>query len=130
MPPAQVVTRHILDKIPKCKSRWLQTQVDNYVDKEWRGQVSGALQKCIDRYDDFAGGYVVEYHQKVYGADAYARQWTSCGMQRLYTPFRGILAKAMELTDWDIVNFHPALLVQLCGQYSVSFPLPIDYVAN
>ncbi len=63
--------------------RWLQTQVDKYVDKEWRVQVSGALKKCIDRYDDSTGGYIVKYNQKVYGTDAYARHWASCGMQRL-----------------------------------------------
>jgi hypothetical protein len=90
---------------------WLQTQVPKYVDEEWRGQVSGALTKCIDRYDDSTGGYVVEYYQKVYGGDAYARQWASCGMQSLYAPFMGILAEAMELTDWETVNCHLALIM-------------------
>jgi len=65
----------------------LQTQVDKYVDKEGRGHVSGAFKKCIDRYDDSAGMYIVEYNEKVYGADAYARKWASCGMQRLYAMF-------------------------------------------
>ncbi len=99
MLPAQVETRQTFEKIPKCKLHWVQIQVDMYVVKEWRGQVSGALKKCIDRYDDSAGGYIVEYHPKVYGTDAYARQWASYGMQRVYSPFRGALAKAMELTD-------------------------------
>jgi len=51
-------------------------------------------------------------------------------MQRLYRSFRGTLAKTMELTDWDMVNCHPALLVQLCGQYSVSCPLLTDYITR
>jgi len=108
----------------------LQTQVDKCIYKEWRAHVSGALNKCNDNYDDSAGGYIVGYHQKMYGADAYARQWASCGMQRLYAPFRGILAKDMELTDWNIVNSHPVLLAQLCGQYSLSCSLLTDYVPN
>ena len=124
--PAQVVTRQILEKIPKCKLHWLQTQVPKYVDEKWRGQVSGALNKCIDNYDDSAGGYLVEYHQKVYGADAYARQWASCGMQRLYGPFRGILAKAMELTDWDMVNcsgFARAIVRAVFSELSIAHRL-------
>ena len=72
--PVQVVTRQLFERIPKCKLNWMQIQVTKYVDEEWRAQVSGALNKCIDNYDDSAGGYIVEFHQKLYGADAYARQ--------------------------------------------------------
>ena len=71
--PAQVVTRRLIEKIPKCTLLWLKNQVPTYVDEDWRAQVTGALNKCIDAYDDNADGYVVEYHQKVYGEEALAR---------------------------------------------------------
>jgi hypothetical protein len=51
-------------------------------------------------------------------------------MKRVYAPLRGVLAKALDLTDWDIVNSHPALLVQLCWQYSLSYLLLTDYVTR
>ena len=58
--PAQVVNRQIFGRIPKCQLNWLQTQVPKYVYEECRAQVSGALNKCIDTYDNSAGGYIVE----------------------------------------------------------------------
>ncbi len=74
--------------------------------------------------------YVAEYHQKVYGADTAGREWASSGMQRLYAPFMVIIARDMELTDEDIVNYHTALLAQLCNPYSVSCLMLTDNVAN
>ena len=128
--PEKGVTRQTLEKIPKCKLQWLQTQVQKYVDDEWRARFPALSKNAMTVTMILPVGHLVEYHQKVYGADAIARQFASCGMQRLYAPFRGILAKAMELTDWDIVKCHPALLVQLCGQYSVSCPFLTDYVTR
>ena len=91
---------------------------------------TGALNECIDAHDDNANGYVVEYHNKVYGEEALSRQWASCGMQGVYKPFRADIAKAMTLTDWDIVNCHPSLLMQMCALHDIKCVLLTDYMSN
>ena len=123
------MTREIIEKFPKCKLHWLHNHVSAYVYEEWLAKASCAQKKCIHRYDDF--GDVVDYHQKVYGADVYARQWTSCGMQRMHASSRAIIAKGMGLTDWYMVNCHPTLfVVQLCERYSVSCSLLTDCIID
>ena len=128
--PSQVVTLRRLETFPKRTLQWLMTIVELHVDEAWRPQVAGALERCIEAYDDSAGGYVVEYHKKIYGGEAIGRQWASCGMQRLYAPFRGAMAKHMRLRDWDMVNAHPTFLVQICGRLGISCKLLADYVEN
>ena len=117
--PAQVVTRRVIEKIPKCPLLWLKNLMPTHVDETWRAQVTGVLNKCIDAYDDIADGYIMEYHQKVYGEEALARQWASCGMQHLYRAFRAVVAKTMSFTDWDIVNCHSSLLMQMCPLHNI-----------
>ena len=81
--------------------------MNNYVDDTWRPNVAGALRRCIEAYNDDQGGYTVEYRQISYGGKAMGRLWASCGMKRLYKPFRGVIANLMGLVDWDMRNAHP-----------------------
>ncbi len=119
-----------VERIQKCQLGWLKAHVENYTDEGWHAQVSAAIQRCIDAYDDVEEGYIVEYHRKVFGGNAAGRQFASCGMQSLYKPFRAAIARASQLTDWDIKNCHPTLLLQLCERLGVPCKLLKKYVAE
>ncbi len=89
-----------------------------------------AIQQCIDAYDDVDEGYVVEYHRKVFGGNAAVRQFASCGMQCVYKPFRAAIARASQLTDWDIRSCRPTLLLQLCEHLDVPCKMLKKYLDN
>jgi hypothetical protein len=85
--PAPALTR--VEMVNKTQLQWLLTHANTYVDDTWRPQVTGALHRYIEAYDDDKGGYTVEYRQKRYDRKAMGRLCASCGMQSLYKPFRG-----------------------------------------
>ncbi len=91
---SKIVTMRRVERIKKCQLGWLKAHVENYTDKGWHAQVTAAIQRCIDAYDDVEEGYVVEYHRKVIGGSAAGRQFALCGMQSLYKPFRAAIARA------------------------------------
>ena len=51
-------------------------------------------------------------------------------MQPLYKPFRAAIARTLQLTDWDIRNCHPTLLLQLCEHLDVPCKMLKKYVAD
>ena len=51
-------------------------------------------------------------------------------MQSLYKPVRAVIARASQLTDWDIRNCHPTLLLQLCEHLGVPCKMLEKYVAD
>ena len=63
---------------------------------------------------------VVEYHCKVFGGNPAGRHFASCGIQSLYKSFRAAVSGASQLTDWDIRNCHPTLLLQLFEHLNIS----------
>jgi hypothetical protein len=110
-----------IEKFPLIKLYWLIEQV-NFVyagDKDKIPQVKAALKKCVKAYDGTLGGYYVEYSKKEYEEGPIGRRYASCGMQSMPRAFRAIIAKSMKLTDWDMVNSQPTLLVQLCAVYGI-----------
>ena len=127
---SKLVTMRRVEHIKKCQLGWLKARVDFYADEASRPQVAAAIQRCIDAYDDEEEGYVVEYHRKVFGGSPAGRQFASCGMQSLYKPFRAAIARASQLTDWDIKNCHPTLLLQLCEHLGVPCNMLKKYVSD
>lgn len=118
-----------IEQIGRVHLRWLRSKVPEVNDEDWVAQGYAAIDRCLENYSDADGGYLVEYHQKIYGRPI-GRYWASCGMQRLYAPFRAVIARAMGLTDWDMVNCHPHLLLQLCDKHDLECDLLRDYVSN
>ncbi len=49
-----------ITRVDKTQPQWLLTQLNTYADDTWRPQVTGALHRCIDAYDDDQCGYTVE----------------------------------------------------------------------
>ena len=82
-----IITR--VELVNKTQLQRLLTQVNSYVDDTWCRQVTGAIRRCIDAYDDDQGGYSVEYRQKAYDGKAMGPLWASHIMQCLYKLFRG-----------------------------------------
>jgi hypothetical protein len=119
-----------VERIRKCQLGRLKAHLENYTDEGWHAQVTAAIQRCIDAYDDVKEGYVVEYHRKVFGRNVAGRQFASCGMQSLYKPFRAVIASASQLNGWDIKNCHPTLILQLCEYLGVPCNMLKKYVAD
>ncbi len=69
--PAPALT--CVELVNKTQLQWLLTHVSAFLDDMWRPQVTGALHRCIDHYDDNQGGYTVEYRQKSHGGKAMGR---------------------------------------------------------
>ncbi len=61
-----MVTMCRVEKIQICKLEWLKAHVEDFADEGWYAHVATSIQRCIDAYDNAEGGYVVEYHRKVF----------------------------------------------------------------
>jgi len=125
-----MITMRRVEKIQICQQGWLKAHVEDFADEEWYAQVATSIQRCIDAYDNAEGGYVVEYHRKVFDGIPAGRQFASCGMQSVYKPIRAAIARTLQLTDWDIRNCHPTLLLQLCEHLGVPCKRLKTYVDN
>jgi len=86
------------------------------------------VKKILQAFTRGGGVKKTNYKKSMFDTEGVLRWYVNAGIQQLPSVFRGLLCKSM--VDIDMINAHPAILLNLCERYDIPHHYLNEYVEH